>query len=101
LFDRQPESYRNSVLPPEAKEDLMFVTTGTKRMWPLRNVGSLTDEYSLTSDQHDIWLTGGLEPDVIAEARLDGDSIIKAVKRFANDREKRLEVQRKNLEALK
>ena len=39
LFDRQPEAYRNSVLPPEAKEDLMFVTTGTKRMWPLRNVG--------------------------------------------------------------
>ena len=101
LFDRQPESYRNSVLPPEAKEDLMFVTTGTKRMWPLRNVGSLTDEYSLTSDQQDIWLTGGLEPDVIAEARLDGDSIIKAVKRFAADRDKRLEIQRKNLEALK
>jgi hypothetical protein len=78
----------------------MFVTTGTKRMWPLRNVGSLTDEYSLTSDQQDIWLTGGLEPDVIAEARLDGDSISKAVKRFAADREKRLAVQRKNLEAL-
>jgi len=64
-------------------------------------VGSLTDEYSLTSDQQDIWLTGGLEPDVIAEARLDGDSITKAVKRFAADRDKRLEIQRKNLEALK
>jgi transketolase len=100
LFDHQPESYRDSVLPPEAKEDLMFVTTGTKRMWPLRNVGSLTDEYSLTSDQQDVWLTGGLEPDVIAEARLDSDSIIKAVKRFANDREKRLARHRKNLTAL-
>src|SRR5205814_4785529 len=25
LFDRQPEAYRNSVLPPEARQDLMFV----------------------------------------------------------------------------
>ena len=71
LFDRQPESYRNSVLPPEAVYDLMFVSSGTRRMWPLRNVGPLTDEYSLTSDWDNQWLTGGLEPDVIAEAHLD------------------------------
>jgi transketolase len=90
LFDHQPESYRNAVLPPGAKDDLMFVTTGTKRMWPLRNVGSLTDEYSLTSDQQDVWLTGGLEPDVIAEARLDPDSIFAGVQRFANDKAKRV-----------
>ena len=100
LFDRQPDSYRNSVLPPEAKQDLMFVTTGTKRMWPLRNVGSLTDEYSLTSDQQDVWLTGGLEPDVIAEAQLDPESIFNGVQRFAKDRSNRLERQRSLLAAL-
>jgi hypothetical protein len=77
------------------------VTTGTKRMWPLRNVGSLTDEYSLTSDQQDVWLTGGLEPDVIAEAHLDAGSILAGVQRFANDRPKRLEIQRKRLDALR
>ena len=32
LFDRQPESYRLSVLPAEAAADLMFVMTGTRRM---------------------------------------------------------------------
>src|SRR6476661_6117021 len=82
LFDRQPESYRNSVLPPEAKQDLMFVTTGTKRMWPLRNVGSLTDDYSLTADWDNQWLTGGLEADVITEAHLDPESILAGVTRF-------------------
>ena len=71
LFDRQPESYRNAVLPPEAVYDLMFVSSGTRRMWPLRNVGPLTDDYSMTSDFDNQWLTGGLEPDVIAEAHLD------------------------------
>ena len=100
LFDRQPEAYRNAVLPEEAKDDLMFVMTGTKRMWPVRNVGTLTDEYSLTSDQQDMWLTGGLEPDVIAEAHLDPDSIFAGVKRFADDRSKRLEAQRNLLKKL-
>ena len=91
LFDKQPESYRNSVLPPEAVYDLMFVMSGTRRMWPLRNVGPLADEYSMTSDFDNQWLTGGLEPDVIAEAHLDQKSILDGVTRFANDRGKRLE----------
>ena len=91
LFDRQPEAYRNSVLPPRRVYDLMFVSSGTRRMWPLRNVGPLTDEYSLTSDWDNQWLTGGLEPDVIAEAHLDQKSILAGVTRFANDRTKRLD----------
>jgi transketolase len=94
LFDRQPEEYRRSVLPPEAYYDLMVVSTGTRRVWPIRNLGPLTDDYSLTSDWDNQWLTGGLEADVIAEAHLDGNSIFAGVERFANDRQKRLEDQR-------
>jgi len=94
LFDRQPESYRQAVLPPEAMYDLMVVTTGTRRMWPLRNVGPLTDEYSLTSDWDDQWLTGGLEPDVITEAHLDQPAILAGIQRFARDREQRLARQK-------
>ena len=37
LFDRQPEAYRKSVLPPEALADLMVVSTGTRRVWPLKS----------------------------------------------------------------
>ena len=100
LFDRQPEAYRSSVLPPEASQDLMFVSSGTRRMWPLRNVGSLTDAYSLTADWDNQWLTGGLEADVIAEAHLDPASIFAGVQRFAQERPKRLARQRSLLEAL-
>jgi len=98
LFDRQPEAYRRSVLPPDALADLMIVTTGTRRMWPLRNVGPLTDEYSLTSDWDDQWLTGGLEPDVIAEAHLDPASILAGIERFARDRAHRIARQRDMLQ---
>ncbi len=100
LFDRQPEAYRNAVLPPEARQDLMFVMSGTRRMWPLRNVGPLTDAYSLTADWGDHWLTGGMEADVIAEAHLDADSIVAGVERFARERAARLAQQRAMLEAL-
>ncbi len=95
LFDRQPQAYRDSVLPPEARYDLMVVSTGTRRMWPLRNLGPLTDEYSLTSDFDDSWRSGGLELEVIAEAHLDPDSIFAGVKRFATERERRIGDQRK------
>jgi transketolase len=94
LFDRQPESYRNAVLPAEAVYDLMFVMSGTRRMWPLRNVGPLTDDYSMTSDFHNQWLTGGTEADVIAEAHLDQKSILAGVQRFAAERSKRLEAMK-------
>jgi len=100
LFDRQPEAYRNAVLPPEARYDLMVVSTGTRRMWPLHDVGPLTDEYSLTSDWDHQWLTGGLEPDVIAEAHLDAPSILAGITRFARERERRMTRQRTLLENL-
>ena len=100
LFDRQPEAYRHAVLPPEAYYDLMVVTTGTRRVWPVRGVGPLTDAYSLTSDWNDQWLTGGLEAEVIAEAHLDPKSIFAGVERFAKEREHRLQSQRDLLSAL-
>ena len=90
LFDRQPVSYRHAVLPPEAMLDAMVVSTGTRRVWPVKDLGPLTDAYSLTSDWDNQWLTGGLEPDVIAEAHLDPESIFKGVERFANDHAKRM-----------
>jgi transketolase len=98
LFDRQSDSYRRAVLPPEALYDLMVVSTGTRRVWPIRNVGPLTDKYSLTSDWDNQWLTGGLESDVIAEAHLDPASILAGIERFARERPQRLASQRELLD---
>ena len=97
LFDRQPEAYRNKVLPPEALFDAMVISTGTRRMWPVRNLGPLTDEYSLTSDWDNQWLTSGMEKEVIAEAHLDPETIFKGVQRFAADHDKRIARQVKSL----
>jgi transketolase len=93
LFDRQPQAYRHAVLPMEALYDAMVISTGTRRVWPVRNLGPLTDAYSLTSDWDDQWLTGGLEAEVIAEAHLDPQAIFKGVERFAADHDKRITTQ--------
>jgi transketolase len=100
LFDLQPEEYRRAVLPAGAHYDMMIVSTGTRRMWPIRDVGPLTDAYSLTSDWDNQWRTGGLEPDVIAEAHLDTESIFNAIKRFADERGQRVGQQRDMLNGL-
>jgi transketolase len=60
----------------------------------IRYSGPLTDSYSLTSDWDNQWLTGGLEPDVIAEAHLDAASIYAGIERFAREREARMARQR-------
>ena len=78
---------------------LMVVSTGTRRVWPVRNLGPLTDDYSLTSDWDNQWLTGGLEAEVIAEAHLDPESIFAGIRRFADEREKRISTQRERLNA--
>lgn len=94
LFARQSAAYRESVLPAGAVNDLMLVTTGTKRLPPLAGLGPLTEEYSLTADQEDRWLSGGTEADVIREAGLDEESIFAGVKRFAVERPQRLARQK-------
>ena len=79
LFNRQPKQYRDQVLPESAKYNMMIVSTGTKRMWPVSGVGPLTEEYSLVSDHDDVWLSGGSEGEVLKEARLDPSSILSLI----------------------
>ena len=100
LFERQREEYKEFIFPKGSKNDLMIISTGTRRVFPVKNLGPLTDEYSLFSDWNNDWLTGGSESDVIAEAHLDEDSIYNAIKRFANDRQKRLRIQKDDLNSL-
>ena len=100
LFERQTEEYKEFIFPKGSKNDLMIISTGTRRVFPVKNLGPLTDEYSLFSDWNNDWLTGGSESDVIAEAHLDEDSIYNAIKRFANDRQKRLRTQKDDLNSL-
>eukprot|EP00300_Choanocystis_sp_HF-7_P013623 c18376_g1_i2.p2 GENE.c18376_g1_i2~~c18376_g1_i2.p2 ORF type:complete len:854 (+),score=167.72 c18376_g1_i2:34-2562(+) len=90
LFDAQSDEYRARVMPPSAYLDSTFITTMTKTVHPIAGLGPLAEEFSLGSDWDDRWRTGGLEPDVIAEAHLDSEHIFEAIQRFVVAREARL-----------
>ncbi len=100
LFDSQPDEYKKSVLPDSARYDCMVVSTMTKRVPPVANLGPLTEEYSLYADFDDRWRNGGTEPDVIAEARLDKNSIFEGVARFARERSARIARLKEAFDAL-
>ncbi len=100
LFAWQPEGYRQAIYPDSARFDAMVVSTMTKRVPPLPDLGPLTEEYSLYADHDDRWRTGGTEADVIAEAKLDPESIFRGVLRFARERKSRLDRQRRALAGL-
>ena len=100
LFEYQDDEYRNHILPDPVRYDCMVVSTMTKRVPPIPNLGPATEEYSMYADQDDRWRTGGTEADVIAEAKLDPDSIFEGVKRFAEARGERLARQRDAMGAL-
>ena len=97
LFADQSADYRNHIYFDASRYDSMVVSTMTKRVPPLPDLGPLTEEYSLYADHDDRWRTGGTEDDVIAEAGLDAESIFQGIARFARERENRLERQRQAL----
>ena len=97
LFADQSADYRNHIYFDASRYDSMVVSTMTKRVPPLPDLGPLTEEYSLYADHDDRWRTGGTEDDVIAEAGLDAESIFQGIARFARERESRLERQRQAL----
>ncbi len=90
LFARQPEAYRRQVLPDGDRLDSMGLTNRCResiRRWLATDVSL---DYTLSADWDNQWRSGGTVQEVVEEAHLDVDSIVKAIERFARDREKRL-----------
>jgi transketolase len=98
LFTRQPAGYRRSVIGPPDRLDAMVITNGAFKLMRDWADDPLVREYSLSSDWDDRWRTGGSVDEVIEEAHLDSDHILKALERFAADRPGRLRRLRERLD---
>jgi len=91
LFALQPANYRRSVISPADEMDSTVLTTQARWLmhdWLYTKVG---EEYAMSSDWDDRWRTGGRLEDVLDEARLSPRWVLEGIKRFVNDREKRLD----------
>jgi transketolase len=91
LFARQPASYRNAVYSDVDRMDAMAVTNRARRLMMDWIDPSVSDAYTLSSDWDNRWRTGGTVDEVIEEAHLSPDHIFEGLRRFASDREARIE----------
>src|SRR5205814_5340343 len=91
LFRLQPLAYRDSILPPGDRLDLTYITNGSRRLMRDWITHSIADEYAMSSDWDNRWRTGGTVDEVLEEAHLSPDWLLRGIQRFANERAARLE----------
>ncbi|MGI5835259.1 MAG: transketolase [Chloroflexota bacterium] len=90
LFRLQPASYRDRILSQSDLVDSMCVTNRALRLMSDWIVVKVAEEYSMSSDWDNRWRTGGSVDEVVAEAHLSPEWILKGIERFVADREIRL-----------
>ena len=97
LFKAQNQDYQKSIISSDEWNDCMIITNTA-----LRGMGNwiknrIVFEYSLSPDFDNRWRTGGSVDQITAESRLDSLSILNAIKRFSDERDKRLELIKKDI----
>jgi len=90
LFKRQPQSYQESMISPADRLDLTYITNGSRRLMRDWITHRMADEYAMSSDFDNRWRTGGTVDEVMDEAHLSPDWILKEIERFTSEREQRL-----------
>jgi len=90
LYRREPEEYKNKVLPWKLFHDTMIITNESIKLMNNWIANPIVKEYSLSSDWDNRWRTGGTLDEVIEEAHLDPKHVFEGIEKFVKDREKRL-----------
>lgn len=90
LFSYQEREYQERVLSAADRVDSTVITTQGRWLMHDWIFNKISEEYALSADWDNQWRTGGTVEDVLEEAHLSPDWIMKGVKKFADDREDRL-----------
>jgi transketolase len=90
LFRREPQEYKDKVLPWKLWHDSMVITNESIKLMHHWIANPIVKEYSLSSDWDNRWRTGGTVDEVVEEAHLDPKHVFEGIERFVRDREKRL-----------
>lgn len=91
LFQRQDQSYKNSILSEKEWSDSMIVTNTGLRIMNNWISNRIVSEYSVSPDWDNNWRTGGTLDEIIDEAHLSPRWVLEAIDKFTSDRESRLE----------
>ena len=99
LFALQPDEYRSQVLSPGDRADSTIITTQARWLMHDWLFNKVAEEYALSSDWDNRWRTGGALDEVIDEAHLTPEWILKGSERFVGDRKARLTRLQSELDA--
>ncbi|OQX29257.1 MAG: transketolase [Spirochaeta sp. LUC14_002_19_P3] len=90
LFRMQPEAYQKSIISDADWSNSTFISNSAaitmQDWWGNR----LSREYAMSSDWDNNWRTGGSYEEVVEEAHLSGDWLLKGIERFAKDYDVRM-----------
>lgn len=99
LFQRQTDAYRQSIISDQEWMDAMVVTNGARRLMHKWVANRVVEEYSMSPDFDNRWRTGGSVDEIVAESKLDPQSIWDGIVKFANNRKVRLSQIRNSVPA--
>jgi transketolase len=99
LFQRQSESYRDSIIGKNEWHDAMVITNGGRRLMNKWMANKIVEEYSLSPDWDDRWRTGGSVDQIVDEAHLSPRWVWDGIVKFVQEREKRLSKIKEGLPA--
>ena len=99
LFQKQHESYRNSIIAPNEWHDAMVITNGGRRLMHKWMANKIVEEYSLSPDWDNRWRTGGTVDEIVDEAHLSPRWLWAGITKFATNRRDRLESIRESIPA--
>jgi transketolase len=99
LFRQQPKEYQEKILSEGERLDMTYITNGSRRLMRDWITHRLADEYAMSSDWDNRWRTGGSVDEVIEEAHLSQDWLVKGIQRFVKERDKRLETIERQIKA--
>ena len=97
LFKAQNQKYQESIISSTEWNDCMIITNTSLKSMGRWIKNPIVAKYSLSPDFDNRWRTGGSVDQIITESRLDSLSILNAIKRFSNERDRRLELLKKDI----
>jgi transketolase len=99
LFALQPQEYQEKVLAPGDRLNSTVITTQARWLMHDWLFNKVAEQYALSADWDNRWRTGGALEEVIDEARLTPEWVLKGIEHFVKDRDLRLNHLQAELDA--
>ncbi len=91
LFRLQSAAYQESILSAADQVDMTYITNGARRLMRDWVQHRMADDYAMSSDWDNRWRTGGTVDEVMEEAHLSREWLLRGIQRFVAEREQRLD----------